>query len=809
MKTFSKTGLITTSLFLVTLGSVAMDQWDTFGWESEPYPLAFSHPSSYPNFMEDVLSDPSFYGMPLPAAAPETPLDIAINPFYSLEKRQTAAWQILSTGAAQERSLLLLTESNKSNKPDIFENLSKKQREDLGKVIFELAQDPQTSSKLLCAYIKLSHHVSTAKQRKSLMLDLAEKMKDATLSKTQHLVYAEALVKNYDDSGVSKEDKRQAVSLALDKVQDPRSSVQDRMDLICPILCMGTATREQKDMAIAALVDFAKNEMLPDAYRKQAITLLQTKGPKRLQQAVCALSLQHLNNTPHDLEHQIQSTQYVLKHGSAEQKTEGTTLAMALASKDDVPLEHRIPSIKTILRCGTPDQKTTVLQMTMELISNDHVLLDHRLSCIETVLKYGTLEQQNTALRILPHLEMQQQNSMPRFLFDRLGRTPQQCSLFCDIATPLFGDARTPLFYRQSIGEFIGNTGTVPQQQFVDRMIAAIPSLSYNIMDQSEADIITTEQQKTFLEECLVGNEGFYTWVYPQTRQALIRRLWTEVPQAQWRAEIQQCIQQYRPAGGAAAAPNLGVAGEIHNYASKVQGVLLGRVDQRLQSTALVPYATAEAAVMEWIKAKVPADKQKNAHQAIKDGLGVRGAQTLLSKVYTFVQTYHGDKMDAYLAGFVGESVTAYGNRQNAGSCAKGVEERIVIALRGIDFDDLFGSPEAQGLAKIFMTSCNFVHDPRWMVQKLMELGVTSKTEVEDAKEKFQTYGAEYMKALYLDAAKMQEYVSQVKDMAGVIEDFYEENLQPAIQAAEQQKGKKRKVEEDHAQQPSPSERAL
>jgi len=232
MKIFSNTVFMSASLFLATLNSMAMEESN---WESNPSLLA--------RFSQRIDNDFIDFG-------PEAfPLTMATHPLCPMDPRQAAVWKILSEGDPKKIDQLLQAEAQRlGGDPNLFKRLDNAQTKEVCQIILELAQNPQKVLTLFCAYIEIIPHAST-KQIHCLMQVLVEQMKNGLLSKEQHLGHAEAIVGHHKSCGASLAEKQQAISMVLEKVQDPTIAVLERKKLIKQILGMPGATAYQKDIA--------------------------------------------------------------------------------------------------------------------------------------------------------------------------------------------------------------------------------------------------------------------------------------------------------------------------------------------------------------------------------------------------------------------------------------------------------------------------------------------------------------------------------------------------------------------------------
>ncbi|MEI8320484.1 MAG: hypothetical protein WCG05_00520 [Alphaproteobacteria bacterium] len=184
------------------------------------------------------------------------------------------------------------------------------------------------------------------------------------------------------------------------------------------------------------------------------------------------------------------------------------------------------------------------------------------------------------------------------------------------------------------------------------------------------------------------------------------------------------------------------------------------------------------------------------AKAAIARGLDNGPAQRELCQVYAFVRHFHPARLQLWAKQFIGESITAYG--VNAASCTKGITERIVIGLRGIDpeLDKLFGQAEGPASMTILLAQSNFRESAKhatWMAKKLVELGATPQTTPEEMGQLYKAFLEKTLKEYGLEHNKTFE--GQADAFAELIEgdlDDADSHLKPAL-AAEFAKMKPRK----------------
>ena len=123
-------------------------------------------------------------------------------------------------------------------------------------------------------------------------------------------------------------------------------------------------------------------------------------------------------------------------------------------------------------------------------------------------------------------------------------------------------------------------------------------------------------------------------------------------------------------------------------------------------------------------------------------------------------------------------------------SCPQGVEERMITGLRGVGdpaIDAVFRKAETIFSAKAFIRSCNFMEgdNKKWLIRKLKELGITQESTADDAARVFSEFGERHIRNLdfrSLDIGHQERsYMDQVHTFAGLLEDYYDEHIRPAL----------------------------
>lgn len=149
-----------------------------------------------------------------------------------------------------------------------------------------------------------------------------------------------------------------------------------------------------------------------------------------------------------------------------------------------------------------------------------------------------------------------------------------------------------------------------------------------------------------------------------------------------------------------------------------------------------------------------------------------------LRVIVTFLKTFHPHAVQEWVIGFLGESMDAYDN--HGVSCVKGIHERAILGLRGIDkeLDAIFKQVEGPEFAKFTFSASNF-GDPtgaQFVARKLLELGyVRGKTTPKEAGELYR----DYLQSLLEENLSLKtdpKYKDQPKGYAELIRENLEDN---------------------------------
>jgi len=629
-----------------------------------------------------------------------------------------------------------------------------------------------------------------------------------------------------------------AVQRLLDCAENAQTPADEVLGLAQTIFYAGNGA--QKEYIHWLILKMLSNAALPLETHVEAADILMRNAKRRQQIPLCEALTNLFQKNPAWLTPQKSWVRYIFNSGPTKEKAQAVTqfIEMLTQEKDELENKNYLDYIDWITFQGLRNHHQALLKLCLETPNNTlwaEVVLEkaYRIQDAESkrllpdlinllpeprhspkirnfIFAYGNTQQQigvtqeMTAQLENPETLLRgQSEDYLAFALQRSLHTQQQ--VFCHILQNHFSNPQLSMEQRKKAGSLISQYGNLAQKWRTDLMIVNNPLLSEALLPLLDP-IPTTQEQETLLNHGFEGRWGeLYSFFSASWRQNLIRQT-LSLPSSEWTLFIQntmdQAMQSRLPPPP--TEPPAGLAWEIHRYAKNVHAQVTAAINEALKDVPLIAYKEARSAAVQHIKRRSTIKDKVTARLTIDRGMYRLAAKTLFAQVYTFVSKFYPAQMETYMAGFVGESVLAYERSKNPGSCVKGVEERILTGLRGIAFDEMFQSPEAEATAKAFMANCNFQDHQRWMVQKLRELGVTHETDAQEARKKFQDYGTTYMQSLSLDEGKLAEYLSQIKDMGGLIEDFYDEVLQPAIRDDEERKGEKRKREEDHTPREAP-----
>ena len=269
-------------------------------------------------------------------------------------------------------------------------------------------------------------------------------------------------------------------------------------------------------------------------------------------------------------------------------------------------------------------------------------------------------------------------------------------------------------------------------------------------------------------------------------RQGRASARWSQITHDAW-------VHEHRHAW-AHERPPISIAMEAHNYAGEEVTVSQGasaaacaaggsaqvrlidaifrQVEGRLGTRAVVPFSEVRTALGRFSSAP--------AFQSVLEN---PADQRLMAIIYTFLKAFYPDKVDLWKAQFIRESEEAYGGRHDSTSCVKGIRERIITGLRGIDpeLDRTFAQVEGRHLMRARATGANPRENPQALARQLLELGIRPTTPVAKAAARFKSDFEDKLKTYGLEVDA--EFKGQADIFAELIEGELE-NAQSALSQA-------------------------
>ncbi len=200
------------------------------------------------------------------------------------------------------------------------------------------------------------------------------------------------------------------------------------------------------------------------------------------------------------------------------------------------------------------------------------------------------------------------------------------------------------------------------------------------------------------------------------------------------------------------------------------------KVEERLGARSTIPFSEVRSALGKFSLAP-----------AFQSVLEDPNDQRLMAIVYTFLKEFHPDRVNLWKTQFIRESEEAYRGRSNAASCVRGIRERILTGLRGIDpeLDLTFAQVEGRHLMRARAATANPRAYPQALARQLLELGVRPTTPVAEAATRFKADFEEKLKIYGLEAD------TEFKDQAGMLAELIEGDLENANSTLSQELRKK------------------
>lgn len=233
-----------------------------------------------------------------------------------------------------------------------------------------------------------------------------------------------------------------------------------------------------------------------------------------------------------------------------------------------------------------------------------------------------------------------------------------------------------------------------------------------------------------------------------------------------------------------------------------VEDFLKGKCDALMENGTLVylpPIEDVEEAITRLINREFTThESREDAIEKLTQGID-SSSQSTLVKTWVFLTHYHPDQILVWLAGSLGESVSAR-------SCNPGVAERIMTGLRGIndpELDVIFGQVEGPLLARTFLNNAfnifpSFAVDhgrhhggstaaQEFEIKKrrcdviaayLVKEGIVADSSDEDVAEVLKRYATEGVVGYGVKLTEFEALIDVVVDLAV---DSYDDFLKPVV----------------------------
>lgn len=160
-----------------------------------------------------------------------------------------------------------------------------------------------------------------------------------------------------------------------------------------------------------------------------------------------------------------------------------------------------------------------------------------------------------------------------------------------------------------------------------------------------------------------------------------------------------------------------------------------------------------------------------------------------LNLAVTFLRTFHPNSFDSWFKGYVFESFQAYDDEKKT-SCFKGIDERIMTGLRGIDadLDIIFSTPERKMLIINFFATLNIGDDSgkARVINALIDAGINASSSIEDVVSKYANFLNNYILSTQ---GNIDEFRDRIADETGIISEYYESLLKPTLLLKLQERG--------------------
>lgn len=175
---------------------------------------------------------------------------------------------------------------------------------------------------------------------------------------------------------------------------------------------------------------------------------------------------------------------------------------------------------------------------------------------------------------------------------------------------------------------------------------------------------------------------------------------------------------------------------------STLYDAALENITVRMHDQPLIDLEEAQGIINKGIEQHMTPDQQEQATEAVAKMVDARDQQ-VLQLVISFIHKFYPDNLQLWVKGFIEESIVAYINSINKISCSKGVKERSITGLRGIDsdLDSIFAPAEGKLLFVNWLKTWNLseVKDEvkPALAKQLISKGINGESNPEDVVKAF------------------------------------------------------------------------
>jgi hypothetical protein len=211
----------------------------------------------------------------------------------------------------------------------------------------------------------------------------------------------------------------------------------------------------------------------------------------------------------------------------------------------------------------------------------------------------------------------------------------------------------------------------------------------------------------------------------------------------------------------------------------------LENITVRMQDQPLIDLEEAQHIISKRIEEHIAPDQQEQAAEALSKMVRAMDQQ-ILQLVLSFIRKFYPDNLQLWVKGFIEESIVAYINSINKISRSKGVKERSITGLRGIDseLDSLFAPAEGKLLFVNWLKTWNLsdVKDEikPTLAKQLISKGINCESSAEDVAKVFvEIANEELHKQGLSDNANSKAEIDAYAEF--MVETNYDEMLKPFV----------------------------